>query len=69
MTSFAVAGIAVDEHALAIVLGCVGAAWGLLADRIGARWPAHEDRPVRGIDWRTPVVALLGGAALPDPVG
>ena len=64
MTSFAVAGIAVDGHALAIVLGCVGAAWGLLADRIGARWPAHEDGRVRGVDWRTPVVALLGGAAL-----
>jgi leader peptidase (prepilin peptidase)/N-methyltransferase len=64
VTTFAVAGLAVDERALAIVLGCAGAAWGLLADRIGARWPAHEDGRTRGVDWRTPVVALLGGAAL-----
>ena len=53
-----------------------GGVWGLAADRIGARWPAHEDeldddgalvRPggwVRPIDWRTIVVILLGSASL-----
>jgi leader peptidase (prepilin peptidase)/N-methyltransferase len=53
-----------------------GAAWGLAADRIGARWPAHEDEIdeaggiirdagwVRPVDWRTIVVVLLGGASL-----
>ena len=64
MTTFVVAGMAVDDHALAAALGIVGMAWGLVADRIGARWPAHEDGGTRRLDWRTPVVALLGGAAL-----
>jgi leader peptidase (prepilin peptidase) / N-methyltransferase len=40
----------------------VGLVWGVIADRIAARWPAHEEgQPaVRPIDWRTPVVALIG---------
>ena len=47
-----------------IVLGAVlGAGWGLLADRLAARWPAHEDGSQRAIDWRTPVVAIAGAAA------
>jgi leader peptidase (prepilin peptidase)/N-methyltransferase len=53
-----------------------GGVWGLAADRIGARWPAHEDEldddgtlvraggSVRPIDWRTIVVILLGSASL-----
>lgn len=49
---------------LALVVGLLGAAWGLLADRIAARWPAHEDGSVRRVDWRTPLVALFGGASL-----
>lgn len=65
-----------ESPVLAVVLGIAGAAWGLAADRIGARWPAHEEevdeadaivRPagwVRPIDWRTAVVALLGGTSL-----
>jgi leader peptidase (prepilin peptidase)/N-methyltransferase len=63
-----------------LVLGVAGAAWGFGADRIAARWPAHEDlldeagavvRPaslVRPIDWRTATVAALAAlsfAALP----
>jgi leader peptidase (prepilin peptidase)/N-methyltransferase len=40
-----------------------GLVWGLVADRIAARWPAHEDGRVRPIDWRTPIVALAGGVA------
>lgn len=47
-----------------IVLGAVlGLGWGLLADRLAARWPAHEDGSQRAIDWRTPVVAAAGAAA------
>jgi leader peptidase (prepilin peptidase)/N-methyltransferase len=64
MTTFAAGGLTVDERSLAVILGVVGAAWGLVADRIGARWPAHEDGRVRAVDWRTLVVALLGAAAL-----
>lgn len=49
---------------LALVVGLLGAAWGLLADRIAARWPDHEDGSVRRVDWRTPLVALFGGGSL-----
>jgi leader peptidase (prepilin peptidase)/N-methyltransferase len=49
---------------LVAVLGLAGAAWGVAADRIGARWPAHEDGSVRPVDWRTPVVIVFGLAAL-----
>ena len=49
---------------LIAALAVVGLAWGLVADRIAARWPAHEDGAVRPVDWRTVVVALVGGAAL-----
>lgn len=49
---------------LAIALAVVGFAWGLVSDRIAARWPEHEDGSVRGVDWRTPVVALIGAASL-----
>jgi leader peptidase (prepilin peptidase)/N-methyltransferase len=62
--------------ALAVALGVAGAAWGLLADRIAARWPEHEAevdeagavvRPagwVRKVDWRTVVVLVLGALSL-----
>ncbi len=65
-----------EPAVLAVVLGLLGAAWGLAADRIGARWPVHEAeldesgaeiRPagwVRPVDWRTPVVVVLGGVSL-----
>lgn len=49
---------------LAIVLAALGAGWGFVADRIGARWPAHEDGHVRPIDWRTPVPVVTGALAL-----
>lgn len=49
---------------LAIVTALLGGAWGFVADRIGARWPAHEDGSVRSIDWRTPVVVVVGAFAL-----
>ncbi len=49
---------------IAILLGVLGAAWGFVADRIGARWPVHDDGSVRGIDWRTPVAVVSGALAL-----
>jgi leader peptidase (prepilin peptidase) / N-methyltransferase len=66
----------VEQPVLVAGLAIAGAAWGLAADRIGARWPVHEDeldeagtivRPggwVRPVDWRTIVVILLGSASL-----
>ena len=45
-------------------LGLAGLMWGLAADRIAARWPAHEDGTVRKMDWRTPVVAIFAAVAL-----
>jgi leader peptidase (prepilin peptidase)/N-methyltransferase len=53
---------------LAIILGLAGAVWGVVADRIAARWPAHEDGSIRKVDWRTVVVigfGLIAMAALP----
>jgi len=49
---------------LAIAFGIVGLAWGFAADRLGARWPAHEDGSVRRLDWRTIVVVGIGGFAM-----
>jgi leader peptidase (prepilin peptidase)/N-methyltransferase len=66
----------VEPPVLVAGFAVVGAAWGLVADRIWARWPAHEDEIdetgavvrqggwVRAVDWRTVVVVLLGGASL-----
>lgn len=50
--------------ALVLVFGLIGTAWGLAADRIAARWPAHEDGSVRKVDWRTAVVAIFAAGAL-----
>jgi leader peptidase (prepilin peptidase)/N-methyltransferase len=46
-----------------IVAAVVGAMFGFGADRLSARWPAHEDGAVRAIDWRTLVVTLAGAAS------
>ena len=46
-----------------IIAAILGLAWGFASDRIAARWPAHEDGSIRRIDWRTPLVVLLGGVA------
>jgi leader peptidase (prepilin peptidase) / N-methyltransferase len=48
---------------LALVFAAAGAAWGVVADRIAARWPAHEGGWVRSPDWRTVSVGLLGAVA------
>ena len=58
-----------DEPAgQAAIAGLVGLAWGIASDRLAARWPAHEDGSIRPLDWRTPVVALVGAAALAGTV-
>ena len=44
------------------IAGAAGLGWGYIADRIGARWPVHHDREVRGRDWRTVCVVVLAGA-------
>jgi leader peptidase (prepilin peptidase)/N-methyltransferase len=49
---------------LSPLLGVAGLVWGLAADRISSRWPAHEDGSVRNVDWRTLVVAVFGALAL-----
>lgn len=45
------------------LVAVLGLGWGFAADRIAARWPAHEDGSIRRIDWRTVLVVLMGGAA------
>jgi leader peptidase (prepilin peptidase)/N-methyltransferase len=47
---------------LLVIASLLGAAWGFSADRIGARWPAHEDGSAREIDWRTAAVVVAGVA-------
>jgi leader peptidase (prepilin peptidase) / N-methyltransferase len=49
---------------LVLVLAVIGAAWGFAADRIAARWPAHDDGSIRPIDWRTPVAIAVGAVSL-----
>jgi leader peptidase (prepilin peptidase)/N-methyltransferase len=53
-----------EQEALRVALLAVaGGAWGLVSDRIAAKWPAHADGHVRGIDWRTVAVFVAGGLA------
>jgi leader peptidase (prepilin peptidase)/N-methyltransferase len=42
----------------------VGGLYGLGADRLSARWPAHPNGVVRDVDWRTLVVVLASAATL-----
>jgi leader peptidase (prepilin peptidase) / N-methyltransferase len=57
-----------DPSVLIGLAAMVGGGWGLAADRLAARWPAHEDGSIRPIDWRTPVVVLVGAAAFAGTV-
>jgi leader peptidase (prepilin peptidase) / N-methyltransferase len=50
--------------AAVILFAAVGGAWGVVADRISARWPAHEDASRRGPDWRTAALAVGGAVAM-----
>ena len=45
-----------------LLAGLLGGVFGFGADRLSARWPAHADGSIRGLDWRS-VVVTLGGAA------
>jgi len=49
---------------LSLALAIAGLAWGVVADRISARWPSHEDGSTRPIDWRTVVVPIIAAIAL-----
>jgi leader peptidase (prepilin peptidase)/N-methyltransferase len=49
---------------LVVAFAIVGAAWGLLADRVASRWPAHEDGSRRAPGWRTAVAIGVGGASV-----
>ena len=49
---------------LVVAFACLGLAWGLLADRMAARWPTHDDGSIRAVDWRTAAVPLVGAVAL-----
>lgn len=43
------------------VSAAIGALFGVAADRLSVRWPAHEEGATpRPIDWRTAVLALTG---------
>lgn len=52
-----------DPAILIAISFVVGLGFGLGADRLAAVWPEHEDGATRPRDWRTPVVALVGGLA------
>jgi leader peptidase (prepilin peptidase)/N-methyltransferase len=58
-----------DRAVVIGVLALVGAAWGFAADRLAARWPPHEEGSIRAVDWRTPLVVLIGAVAAPLVVG
>lgn len=53
----------------AIAFGLLGGVVGLGADRLSARWPAHEDGSVRRVDWRTAAVVLVGALAFGSLIG
>src|SRR5688500_13157413 len=46
-----------------LIAAVLGALFGLGADRLSARWPAHADGRVRPPDWRTVVVVVASGLA------
>ena len=49
---------------LMLLFGVVGAGIGFAADRLAARWPAHDDGLVRPMDWRTAALVLVGALGL-----
>jgi len=48
---------------LVVAYAVLGMIVGLAADRLSARWPAHDDGSVRPPDWRTAVLGLGGAFA------
>jgi leader peptidase (prepilin peptidase)/N-methyltransferase len=57
-----------DQALLVALAGAVGGAWGFGSDRLAARWPEHEDGADRPLDWRTPVVVIVGALAFAGTV-
>ena len=51
-----------------LLAGAAGLAWGYAADRIAARWPAHDDGSIRRMDWRTLLVVVTGGLSFATTV-
>lgn len=51
---------------LNLILGVVGAALGVAADRFATRWPEHDEEhpPGRRMDWRTVLCGVVGAVAL-----
>lgn len=51
---------------LGLILGTLGGAMGVAADRFATRWPEHdaEHPPGRQIGWRTVVCGVVGAVAL-----
>jgi leader peptidase (prepilin peptidase)/N-methyltransferase len=51
---------------LVVLLAVAGGGWGLVADRLAVRWPAHDEaHPAgRAAGWRTGVVIAAGAAFL-----
>jgi leader peptidase (prepilin peptidase)/N-methyltransferase len=47
-----------------LILALLGGLLGFVADRIAARWPAHEDGSIRAIDWRTVVTIAVAAVAI-----
>jgi leader peptidase (prepilin peptidase)/N-methyltransferase len=43
-----------------------GGVWGVVADRISTRWPAHDEESVAGrpVGWRTAVCGVVGAVGL-----
>lgn len=52
-----------DAAILIAIAFLVGLGYGYAADRLASRWPEHEDGAIRPRDWRTPIVAVVGGMA------
>ncbi len=46
-----------------LAFAAMGATFGLLADRLAARWPRHDDGRVRAVDWRTLLLVMTGTVA------
>ena len=51
---------------LVAILAVAGGCWGLVADRLAVRWPAHDAAhpPGRAMGWRTGVAIAFGAAFL-----
>lgn len=49
---------------LVAVAALAGGVWGFVADRLAARWPAHDDGSIRPMDWRSVAVVAFGAGSL-----